>query len=189
MSLSDTGQASEGQMATIIEFEGKTPKIHDSVFLASTAVIIGDVVLEEHASVWFGAVLRGDSGPVRVGRETNIQDNVVIHADTAGGTVIGERVTVGHGAILHDTRIGNGCVIGMLATLLHHSVVGESCMIGAGAVVREHFEVPPRKVAAGVPAKILKDLDGSAQQWLDVAYEEYVELVERYHKGARTITE
>lgn len=176
-------------MATIMEFEGKRPQIHPSVFVASTAVIIGDVVLDEHASVWFGAVLRGDSGPIRIGKETNIQDNVVIHADTKGGTVIGDRVTVGHGAILHDTRIGDGCVIGMLATLLHHSAVGESCMIGAGSVVRERFEIPARKVAAGVPAKILKDLEGSAKQWLDMAYKEYVELVERYHKGARVIEE
>lgn len=174
-------------MATIIEFEGKTPRIHDTVFLAPTAVVIGDVVLGEHASVWFGAVLRGDSGPIRIGRETNVQDNVVIHADTAHGTVIGDRVTIGHGAVLHDTAVGDGCVIGMLATLLHRSVVGESCMIGAGSVLREGFEVPPRTVAAGVPAKILKDLDGSAKQWLDTAYEEYTELVERYHKGARTV--
>lgn len=176
-------------MATIIEFEGKTPQIHDSVFLASTAVIIGDVVLEEHASVWFGAVLRGDSGPIRVGKETNIQDNVVIHADTRHGTVLGDRVTVGHGAILHDTNVGDGCVIGMLATLLHNSVIGESCMIGAGAVVREGFEVPVRSVAAGVPAKVLKQLDGSAAKWLETAYEEYVELVERHRKSARVITE
>lgn len=175
-------------MATIIEFEGKSPKIHDSVFLASTAVVIGDVILEEHASVWYGAVLRGDSGTIQIGKESNVQDNVVIHADTEHGTVIGNRVTLGHGAILHDTKVGDGCVIGMLATLLHHSVIGERCMIGAGAVVREGFEVPARKVAAGVPAKVMKDLDGSAAEWLDMAYEEYTELAERYRKGARVIS-
>ena len=174
-------------MATIIEFEGKSPRIHESVFLAETAVLIGDVVIEAHASVWYGAVLRGDSGPIRIGTESNVQDNVVIHADTEHGTLVGDRVTLGHGAILHDTKVGDGCVIGMLATLLHHSVIGESCMIGAGSVVRERFEVPARKVAAGVPAKILKDLDGSAKQWLDMAYEEYTHLVERYRKGARLL--
>lgn len=176
-------------MATIVEFEGKTPQIHESVFVASNAVLIGDVIIGEHSSVWYGAVLRGDSGTIRIGSESNVQDNVVIHADTEHGTVVGNRVTLGHGAILHDTNVGDGCVIGMLATLLHHSVIGERCMIGAGAVVREGFEVPPRMVAAGVPAKIMKELDGSAAEWLDMAYEEYTELAERYQKGARIISE
>ena len=174
-------------MPTIIEFEGKSPQIDDSVYLASTAVVIGDVILEEQSSVWYGAVLRGDSGLIRIGKESNLQDNVVIHADTTQGTIIGNRVTVGHGAILHDTKVGDGCVIGMLATLLHHSVVGERCMIGAGAVVRESFEVPPNTVAAGVPAKVLKNLEGSAEEWLDMAYEEYIELSMRYKTGARLI--
>ena len=176
-------------MATIVEFEGKRPKIHTSVFVASTAVLIGDVVLDEGASVWYGAVLRGDSGMIRVGKESNVQDNVVIHADTEHGTIIGDRVTLGHGCILHDTKIGDGCVIGMLATLLHHSVVEEKCMIGAGAVVREGFRVPPRSVAAGVPAKVMKELNGSAEEWLNMAYEEYTELSERYKKSARVIIE
>ncbi|MEL0020851.1 MAG: gamma carbonic anhydrase family protein [Rickettsiales bacterium] len=176
-------------MATIIEFEGKSPKIHESAFVASTAVLIGDVVLDEHASVWYGAVLRGDSGKIRIGKESNVQDNVVIHADTEHGTIVGDRVTLGHGCILHDTNVGDGCVIGMLATLLHRSVIGERCMIGAGAVVREGFVVPPRMVAAGVPAKVMKELDGSAAEWLDMAYEEYTELAERYRTGARVISE
>ena len=176
-------------MATIVEFEGKPPQIHASVFVASTAVIIGDVVLKEGASVWYGAVLRGDSSIIRIGKETNVQDNVVIHADTEQGTIIGDRVTLGHGCILHDTNIGDGCVVGMLATLLHHSVVGERCMIGAGAVVREGFDIPPYSVAAGVPAKVMKKLDGSAKEWLDMAYEEYTKLSERYKKGARIIRE
>ena len=176
-------------MATIIEFEGKTPQIHESVFVASTAVLIGDVIIGEHSSVWYGAVLRGDTGTIRIGNESNVQDNVVIHADTEHGTVIGDRVTLGHGCILHDTNVGDGCVIGMLATLLHHSVIGERCMIGAGAVVRESFEVPPRSVAAGVPAKVMKELNGSSAEWLDMAYEEYTELLERYKKGARIISE
>ena len=176
-------------MATIVEFEGKRPKIHSSVFVASTAVLIGDVVLDEGASVWYGAVLRGDSGMIRVGKESNVQDNVVIHADTEHGTIIGDCVTLGHGCILHDTKIGDGCVIGMLATLLHHSVVEEKCMIGAGAVVREGFRVPPRSVAAGVPAKVMKELNGSAEEWLNMAHEEYTELSERYKKSARVIIE
>lgn len=176
-------------MATIVEFEGNRPKIHESVFVASTAVLIGDVVLDEGASVWYGAVLRGDTGAIRIGKESNVQDNVVIHADTEHGTVIGNRVTLGHGCILHDTKIGDGCVVGMLATLLHHSVVEDHCMIGAGAVVREGFRIPPRSVAAGVPAKVMKKLSGSAEDWLNMAYEEYTELSERYKKSARVIVE
>jgi carbonic anhydrase/acetyltransferase-like protein (isoleucine patch superfamily) len=132
--------------------------------------------------------LRGDSGAIRVGKESNVQDNVVIHADTEHGTVIGNRVTLGHGCILHDTKIGDGCVVGMLATLLHHSVVEDQCMIGAGAVVREGFRIPPRSVAAGVPAKVMKKLSGSSEDWLNMAYQEYTELSERYKKSARVIT-
>ncbi|MEC7575294.1 MAG: gamma carbonic anhydrase family protein, partial [Pseudomonadota bacterium] len=98
-------------MATIVEFEGKRPQIHESVFVASTAVLIGDVVLDKGASVWYGAVLRGDSGIIRIGKDSNVQDNVVIHADTEHGTIIGNRVTLGHGCILHDTNVGDGCVI------------------------------------------------------------------------------
>ena len=176
-------------MAKIIKFEGKTPKIHETVFLASTAVVIGDVILEEESSVWYGAVLRGDSGKIRIGKESNIQDNVVIHADTTQGTILGNRVTIGHGAILHDTKVGDGCVIGMLATLLHFSVVGERCMVGAGAVVRENFEIPPNSVAAGVPAKVMKALDGGAKEWLDMAYEEYIDLSARYRNGAHEVPE
>ena len=174
-------------MTSIVEFEGKTPQIHDSVFVASTAMIIGDVVIEEGASVWYGAVLRGDSGIIRLGKETNVQDNVVIHADTEHGTIIGDRVTLGHGCILHDTNIGDGCVIGMLATLLHHSSVGKRRMIGAGAVVREGLEIPSDSVAAGVPAKVMKELDSSAQEWLDMAFQEYTDLSERYKRGARGV--
>ncbi len=170
-------------MASVMTFAGKTPQIDDSVFLASSAVVIGDVVLGKNASVWYGAVLRGDQGFIHVGAGTNIQDNVVIHADTEEGTVLADRVTVGHGAVLHDVHVGAGSVIGMNATLLHGARIGEECMIGAGAVLRESFEVPARSVVVGIPGRVVKKLEGSAAKWLEASWEEYVELVERYRES------
>jgi carbonic anhydrase/acetyltransferase-like protein (isoleucine patch superfamily) len=171
----------------MIEYEGKRPQVHDTVFLAETAVLIGDVVVGPDSSVWFGAVLRGDAGEIRIGGKTNIQDNVVIHADTENGTHIGDCVTVGHGAVLHDTRVGNRCLVGMNATLLHYSVVEDECMIGAGCVIRERFEAPRRSVVAGVPGKIMKEIDDSATRWLDEAYQDYLYLVERYGATAKRL--
>ncbi len=176
-------------MAMLIEFEGRRPQVHESAFLAPTAVLIGDVVIGREASVWFGVVLRADLSAIRIGAYTNIQDNTVIHSDTEDGTVLGELVTVGHGAVLHDTTIGDRCMVGMKATLLHGSKIGAGSLIAAGSVVREGFEVPPGSIAAGIPAKVLKPLEGNAAAWLDRASEGYLELSKRYRSGARTIGE
>ena len=139
-------------MAMLVEFEGISPTVAESAFLAPTAVLVGDVHVGEGASIWFGAVLRGDLGPIRIGADANVQDNVVIHAETESGTMLEDRVTIGHGAILHDCWIGAASLIGMSAVVLDGARVGPEAIVAAGSVVREGFEVPARMLAAGAPA-------------------------------------
>lgn len=170
-------------MAELLEFEGRKPIIADGVFLAPTAVLIGDVEVADGASIWFGAVLRGDLGPIRVGAESNIQDNVVIHAETGRGTVLEERVTIGHGVILHDCWIGRSCIIGMNAVVLDGARVGPESVVGAGSVVREGFEVPACTLAVGTPAAVKRTLEGNAADWVDRGAQDYIDLVKRYRAG------
>lgn len=140
-------------MAHIITFGGKTPSVHPTAWIAPTATLIGDVTVEEGASVWFGAVLRGDNAPIVLGKGSNLQDNVVVHTDFDVPTIIGENVGVGHTAILHGTTVRDGSLIGMGAKLLNHSVIGEGGFVAAGALVLEGQEIPAGHIAAGVPAK------------------------------------
>ncbi|MXX54823.1 MAG: gamma carbonic anhydrase family protein, partial [Gemmatimonadetes bacterium] len=135
-------------MAVVVSFEGRRPRIAGSAFLAPTAVVIGDVEIGADASVWFGAVLRGDPPEhgIRVGARANVQDNAVIHTSDQGPTVIEEEVTVGHGAIMESCRIGRRAVVGMGAVVLQRAEVGEGCVVAAGAVVKEGARVPPRSL-------------------------------------------
>src|SRR5262245_5773720 len=165
-------------MALLIEYHGARPRIAEDVFLAPSAVLIGDVRVEAGASIWFGAVLRGDFGPIVVGPGTNVQDNAVIHVGEAWPTILGANVTVGHGAVLEGCTIGDGAVIGMNATVLPHAVVGDEAVVAAGSVVGEGMEVPARTLAAGVPAGIKKELSGSSLEWVRIAPSDY-------HKKAR----
>jgi len=174
-------------MATLVEFEGISPTVDDTAFLAPTAVLVGDVHVAAGASVWFGAVLRGDLGPIRIGADANVQDNVVIHAETESGTVLEDRVTIGHGAILHDCWIGAASLIGMSAVVLDGARVGPEAIVAAGSVVREGFEVPERTLAAGTPAANKKTLEGEAARWIERGAQDYVDLVARYQKGWRVL--
>jgi carbonic anhydrase/acetyltransferase-like protein (isoleucine patch superfamily) len=167
-------------MSTLLEFKGCLPKVAEGVFLAHNATLIGDVEIAIGASIWFGAVLRADYGPIRIGEGTNIQDNVVVHSEGDYGTFVEPRVTVGHAAILHGCRIETGCVIGMGAVLLSGSRIGAHTMIAAGSVVLENFEAPSGVLVAGNPATIKKRLDGRAAEWLRRGAESYSELVRNY---------
>ncbi len=167
-------------MAIILDFKGKQPKIAKSAFIAPNAVIVGDVEIGENASIWFGAVLRADYGPIRIGDETNIQDNVVVHSEDGQGTYLAPRITVGHGAILHGCWIDTGSLIGMGATVLTGARIGANSMIGAGSLVLENFEVPPGVLAAGVPAEVKKPLQGRAAEWLKLGAGSYTELKKHY---------
>lgn len=146
-------------MAHIFSFNGKTPQVHPTAWVAPTATLIGDVVIEAGASVWFGAVLRADNAPIVLGEGSNLQDNVVVHTDIGTPAVIGANVGVGHNAVLHGTTIGAGSLVGMSATLLNHSVIGEGGFVAAGALVLEGQELPAGHIAAGVPAKDRGDMN------------------------------
>lgn len=169
-------------MSTILAFKGKTPRIGEGAFIAPTAVLIGDVEIGAGSSVWFGAVLRGDEAAIRVGAESSVQDNVVIHVYKDHPTVIEDRVTIGHGAILESCHIGRGALIGMNAVVLNRSKVGENVVIAAGSVVLEDQEIPPATLAAGAPAKVKKELAGSAKRWSEVSADAYVRLTREYRE-------
>lgn len=166
----------------LLAFEGRAPRVAASAFVAPTAVLLGDVEIAHGVSIWFGAVLRGDIGPIRVGADSNVQDNVVIHSETGTGTVLADRVTVGHGAVLHDCRIERGSIVGMGAVVLDGARVGPESVVAAGSVVREGFEVPARTLAAGTPAVNRKRLEGNAAQWVERGAQDYIDLVARYRR-------
>ena len=167
-------------MATLIELEGVAPRIADDAYVAPTAVLIGDVVVEPGASVWFGAVLRGDNSEIRVGAGSCVQDGCVIHCARDLPTAIGANVTVGHMAMLEGCVIEDGALVGMGAIVLQRARVGVRSLVAAGAVVGEGVEIPPGVLAAGVPATVKKELAGSSQRWVQTAALEYQSKRLRY---------
>lgn len=164
----------------IIEFQGKKPQIAQGVFIAPTAVIIGDVSIGEGSSVWYGAVLRGDFGKITIGKNTSIQDNVVIHMTPGGETKIGDNCTIAHGAVLHTATVGNGSVVGMNVVLLDNCAIGEQCMIAAGSVVSSGTNIPDRQLAAGAPAVPKKEISGQALNWVTASAVAYSQLAGAY---------
>jgi len=166
----------------IYSYHGKQPRIAATAFVAPDAVIIGDVEIGDHASVWFGARLRGDGGTITVGPRSNIQDNAVLHVDSQGHTIIGADVTIGHGAVLHNCTIETGSLIGMNAIVQHRAVIGARSIIAAGSVVTEGQTIPPGYLAAGVPAQVKKALTPAHMEMLKHAAAEYVSLVDSYRE-------
>lgn len=142
----------------IRSYQGKTPRVHASAFVAPGAVLIGDVAIGPDASVFYGAVLRADVNRIVVGARANIQDGCVLHVDRDAECVLGEDVTVGHQALVHGARVGDGALVGMGSRVLSRSTVGAGALVAAGAVVLEDFAVPPRTLVAGVPAKVRREL-------------------------------
>ncbi|HZU12549.1 MAG TPA: gamma carbonic anhydrase family protein [Chloroflexota bacterium] len=168
----------------IVEFGGYRPHVARDAFIAPTAVLIGNVTVHAGASVWYGAVLRGDQGepPIVVGARSNVQDNCVIHVATDLGTFIGDDVTVGHGAILEGCTVEDGALIGMNAVVLDHARVGSRSLVAANSTVLVGTEIPPNSVAAGSPAEVKKELAGEAARWIETASAHYVELARRYRE-------
>jgi carbonic anhydrase/acetyltransferase-like protein (isoleucine patch superfamily) len=165
----------------IVPFRGVWPRIAETAFVEETAAVIGDVEIGEHSSIWFHAVVRGDVHFIRIGRDTNIQDGVVVHV-TEGRfpALIGDRVTIGHRAIVHGCTIGDECLIGMGAVLLDGVVVGPRSLIAAGAVVREGTHVPPGSLVAGVPARIVRALTDEELRRIEGGWRSYRELKDHY---------
>jgi len=164
----------------IIEYNGKKPRISDKAFVAPNATIIGDVEVADNASIWFGAQVRGDLGKITVGSGSSIQDNAVVHADAGKQTVIEEDVTVGHAAVLHSCTVKRGAVIGIKSVILDDAVVGEQAMVAAGSVVTSGTHIPSRHLAAGIPARVKKELEGQSLWWVEQSPGDYAELTRNY---------
>jgi carbonic anhydrase/acetyltransferase-like protein (isoleucine patch superfamily) len=154
-----------------------------SAFIAPEAVVLGDVHLGKDSSVWYNAVLRGDTDRIEIGEETNIQDLSMIHADPGIPCVVGRRVTVGHRVILHGCIVKDECLIGMGAILLNGVRVGRGSIVGAGAVLVEGTEVPPGSLVLGVPGKIMREVGQAMRERIDHAWRHYVEQARRHRKG------
>ncbi len=161
----------------------KTPKVHPSVLVAPTATIIGDVKIGARTNVWPGAVLRGDYGFIRVGSNCSIQDNVVVHCSSRNPGIIGNGVTVAHGAIVHACRIGDECLIGAGAIIFDGARVGKHSILGIGAVVPEGKTIPPRSVAVGVPAKVTRRTADNEVRMIRESYRAYARMAERYARS------
>ena len=165
----------------IIERFGK-PVVSKTAFVAETAVLIGNVEIREKASVWYGAVLRGDTGRITVSEKANVQDNAVVHCEPGEDVFIGEGVTIGHGAIVHGRSIGKYSLVGMGAIILNKAVVGEHCIIGAGAVVKEGDIIPAGSLVVGVPGKAVKQLTAQQIQSIEDNADEYAEISRKYRE-------
>jgi carbonic anhydrase/acetyltransferase-like protein (isoleucine patch superfamily) len=139
-------------------YQGRVPTLHSRSYVAPTAALIGEVTLAEEASVWFGAVLRGDVAPVRVGPRSNVQDNCVLHGEADTPTILGADCTLGHGAIVHGAHLGDRVLVGMGAVVLSRAVIGDDVIIGAGAVVPEGSVIPAGVLVLGVPGKVIRPL-------------------------------
>ncbi|KZE91010.1 gamma carbonic anhydrase family protein [Microbacterium sp. TNHR37B] len=144
--------------ASILALAGSAPVLHPSAFVASGARLIGAVTLHEESSVWYNAVLRGDSASITVGAGSNLQDNVAVHVDAGSPVIIGENVSVGHNAVVHGCSIGDGSLIGMGSVILSGARIGRGCLVAGGAVVLEGSEIPDGSLVAGVPAKVRRSL-------------------------------
>lgn len=157
--------------------------IHPNTYIDPTAVIIGEVTIHEGASIWPYAVLRGDLNEIIIGKGSNIQEHVAMHVYEEAPTVVGEDVSVGHGAIIHGARIGDRCIVGMQSVLLNGAEIGEECIIGAGAVVTAGAKIPPRSLVLGVPAKVVKENQTSFRQMGKRNAAEYHKLRDEFIAG------
>jgi len=174
-------------MATLVELNGVRPTVGKDVWLAPTAVLIGDVRVADRASIWFGAVLRGDLSYISVGEESSVQDNAVLHCADDLPTLVGRRVTVGHGALLEGCTIEDEALVGMGAIVLQRTRLGAGAMLAAGAVLSERQAIGPGVMAAGVPAREKKQLSGSAAHWTRTAADDYQQLRREYLQSAAPV--
>ena len=171
----------------IYALDGIAPKLHPDTWVAPDANLIGRIVLELGASVWFGATLRGDNEEIRVGENSNIQENSVLHTDMGYPLTIGASCTIGHKAMLHGCTIGEGSLIGMGATVLNGAKIGKGCLIGAGALITEGKEIPDGSLVMGAPGKVVRVLDAEAQAKLLKSAAGYRANMKRFRDGLRSV--
>ncbi len=165
--------------------DGIEPQLPEEGFcwIAPSAVLIGKVILAEDTGIWFGAVLRGDNEPIKIGKATNIQENCVLHTDMGFPLVVGNGCTIGHKAMLHGCTIGDNTLIGMGATVLNNAVVGNNCLIGAGAFVGEGKVIPDNSLVVGMPGKVIRTIDEKTEKMLQASSALYVANARRFADG------
>jgi carbonic anhydrase/acetyltransferase-like protein (isoleucine patch superfamily) len=171
----------------IYELDGKSPQLGEGAWIADSAQVIGAVEMGPNASVWFGAVIRGDTETIRIGRNTNIQDLSVLHADIGKPLTIGDDVTVGHQVMLHGCTIGDGSLIGIQSVILNGAKIGRNCIVGAGSVVTENKEFPDNSLIIGSPAKVVRRLDDAVAAGLPEHAAGYVANSRRFAVGLKKI--
>ena len=171
----------------IYELEGKAPQLAEGAWVADSAEVIGDVVMGENASVWCGAVVRGDCDTITIGKNSNVQDLSVLHADPGVPLTLGDNVTVGHQVMLHGCTIGDGSLIGIGAIVLNHAKIGKNCLVGAGSLVTEGKEFPEGSLIVGAPAKAIRTLDENSAAAMTRSAEHYVENWRRFSRDLRPL--
>mgnify|MGYP000666380517 CR=1 FL=1 len=164
----------------LYEFKGIKPDVHEAVYMADGVRIIGDVKIEQDCSIWYNSVLRGDLAAIRIGQRTNIQDGTIAHVNLNQPLLIGEDVSVGHGAIIHGCTIGKGALIGMGAIILSGAVIGEYALIGAGSIVTENKIIPPYTLSLGSPAKVVRELTAADLNRMKLTTDSYVQKGKEY---------
>ena len=167
----------------IFTLEGRTPQVEGETFIAPTAIVIGNVRLKDEASVWWGAVLRGDYDTITVGRRSNVQDNAVIHMDEGFPVTLGDCVTIGHKAVLHGCTIGNNSLVGINAVVMNDAVIGDDCLIGSNALITEGKQIPPRSLVLGSPGKVVRELSDDEVAEITDFSDRYVRNLRRYKAG------
>jgi len=172
---------------TLYMLDGHSPKIARDTWIAPDANLIGQVVLEEAASVWFGCTLRGDNEEIVIGAGTNVQENTVMHTDIGFPLTIGAGCTIGHKAMLHGCTLGENTLIGMGATVLNGARIGKNCLIGAGALITEGKEIPDGSLVMGAPGKVMRELDDTAIQGLRASALHYQQNMRRFRDGLQAI--
>ena len=172
---------------SLYQLDDLSPRLADTAWVADSAQVMGNVELAAETSVWFGAVLRGDTEVIRVGRGSNIQEHSVVHADVGFPVTIGENVTVGHQVMLHGCSIGDGSLIGIQAVVLNGAKIGKHCLVGAGALVTEGKQFPDGSMIIGAPAKVVRQLTPEQMAELDRSAEHYVENARRFRSGLKKI--
>ncbi|MEP7211543.1 MAG: gamma carbonic anhydrase family protein [Acidobacteriota bacterium] len=169
----------------IVPFNDKSPKIHETAFVAPDAVIIGDVEIGEHASIWFGSILRGDVNHIRIGDRTNIQDGTVIHVSSKDHpTILEENITVGHRVTLHGCYVESECLIGIGSIILDGARIGTNSLVAAGSLVTPKTHIPPGSLVMGSPARVKRSLTTDEIAGLKASWQNYVELSARYHNDS-----
>jgi carbonic anhydrase/acetyltransferase-like protein (isoleucine patch superfamily) len=171
----------------IYELDGIQPKLGANAWVADSADVMGNVVLEDGANIWFGAVLRGDNEVMTIGKNCNVQDGCILHSDAGSPLTLGEGVSVGHQVMLHGCTIGDGSLIGIQAVVLNNAKIGKNCIVGAGSVVTEGKEFPDNSLIIGSPAKVVRTLDDATVKKINAIAQHYVDNARRYAKGLKKI--